>query len=167
MNPLIHTYVDDLKNALVFGAIFGVALYVAVKAIHRPQVFVALNVWVGKLATTNWKMFIGGIMALGTMGFYFGSEIRCIAYKIEGTCRPIDTTNFGLWLAFVAAWAGISVQQFKIKRDTYAAPSPDSERASVPASPPPATPSQPPGGGGDAGTSSTTVVVTPLAGDKP
>lgn len=159
----VHTFIDDWRGAVFLGLVVGFALFCAIKAARHPNAFTDLNKWVNDLATTNWKMFIGGIMALGTMVFYFSSEIRCIAYKVEGACRPIDSTNFGAWLLFVAAWAGISVQQFKIKRDTYAVPSPDSERAGVPTSPPPVVPSQPLDGGGQVAVSTT---VTTDPGDK-
>lgn len=44
------------------------------------------------------------------------------------------------WLIFLASLGGLSVAQYIGKRKTYAAPSPDSERAGVPPTPPPATP---------------------------
>jgi hypothetical protein len=99
-----------------------------------------LNDWLKDLASTNFKIAVGAFLAVSTALFYFGSEMRCIAYASEAQCRPIDSTNFGLWLAFVASWGGLTYLQFAKKRDTYAAPSPDSERANVPATPPPATP---------------------------
>lgn len=103
-----------------------------------------LNKWIATVASTNFKIVVGAFLAIGTMIFYFGSEIRCVFYYPEAACRAIDSTNFGLWLGFVAAWAGLSYVQFAKKRDTYAAPSPDSERAEVPASPAPSTPAIPP-----------------------
>lgn len=95
------------------------------------------NEWMRDLATTNFKIVIGAGLAVSTALFYFGSEIRC---RWSEGCRPIDSTNFGLWLAFVAAWAGIAYAQFAKKRDTYASPSPDSERAGVPVAPAPSEP---------------------------
>jgi len=47
------------------------------------------------------------------------------------------------WLIFLAALGGLAVTQFFAKRNTYASPSPDSERAGVPVAPPPAEPSEP------------------------
>ena len=93
-----------------------------------------INDWVTGLASTNWKIAIGMFMSVATMIFYFGSEIRC---RWQAGCRPIDSTNWGMWLTFVAAWAGISVAQYAVKRSTYASPSPDSERANVPSDPAP------------------------------
>ena len=98
------------------------------------RVLQAINGWVTGLASTNWKIAIGMLMSMCTMVFYFSSEIRC---RWEAACRPIDSTNFGLWLTFVAAWAGLSYVQFAKKRDTYASPSPDSNRAGLPDEPPP------------------------------
>lgn len=105
-----------------------------------PRIFSTANRWIRELATTNFKIVVGAGLAITTAIFYFGSEIHCTG---NPTCRPIDSTNFGLWLAFVAAWAGIAYAQFAKKRDTYAAPSPDSERANVPSDPPPASPAEP------------------------
>ena len=99
--------------------------------------FGRINAWIENLASTNFKIVVGSFLALSTGVFYFGSEIGC---RDPLRCRPIDSTNFGLWLAFVAAWASISYAQFAKKRDTYASPSPDSARAKVPDSPPPSTP---------------------------
>lgn len=106
------------------------------------QLFSNLNAWVRDLASTNFKIAVGAWLACMTAIFYFGSEMRCSFHPEP--CRPIDSTNFGLWLTFVAAWAGISYLQFSKKRDTYASPSPDSERANVPADPPPSAPSPSP-----------------------
>lgn len=105
--------------------------------------FTWINSWVTTFSSTNWKIATGMFMSVATMFFYFGSEMHCIwgiTYSekvLSSSCRPIDSTNFGLWLAFVAAWAGISYAQFAKKRSTYASPSPDSKRADVPDSPSP------------------------------
>jgi hypothetical protein len=87
--------------------------------------------WISELASTNFKIVVGAFMSLCTMAFYFIGTILN---------RPIDSVNFGLWLGYVAAWAGLSYVQFAKKRETYAAPSPDSERAEVPVPPAPTTP---------------------------
>ena len=100
-----------------------------------------VNAWVTSMASTNWKIAVGMFMSVCTMIFYFGSEIRC---RWQAGCRPIDSTNWGLWLTFVAAWAGISYIQYAKKRETYASPSPDSERANVPSDPAPASPTPDP-----------------------
>jgi hypothetical protein len=97
-----------------------------------------LNAWLKDLASTNFKIAIGALLACSTGLFYYMSEVRCSFHSQP--CRPIDSTNFGLWLAFVAAWAGISYAQYAKKRDTYASPSPDSERANVPSDPAPTSP---------------------------
>lgn len=143
MDQHLHTIVDDWKGFSILVLILVMLGVIMIKLSRKEDVWTDLNRWVGELATTNWKIFVGIILAIGTMFFYFGSEMRCIGYKIEATCRPIDSTNFGLWLAFVGAWAGVATYQFKIKRDTYAAPSPDSERAGVSPIPAPTTPSAP------------------------
>lgn len=135
-----HTLFDDWKGLLLIALGLGLIIYTIIQIGRHPGRWVSLNDWVGQLATTNWRIFTGVLMALGTMVFYFGSEIRCIAYTVNDQCRPIDGGNFALWLSFVAAWSGISVYQFKVKRDTYASPSPDSERAGVPALPTPTSP---------------------------
>ena len=85
--------------------------------------------WIDQLASTNFKIVVGAFMSLCTMAFYFVGTILG---------KDIDSINFGLWLGYVAAWAGLSYVQFKTKRETYAAPSPDSERADVPVPPAPA-----------------------------
>lgn len=87
--------------------------------------------WIDELASTNFKIIVGAFMSVCTMIFYFAGTILG---------RSIDSVNFGLWLGYVAAWAGLSYVQFAKKRDTYAAPSPDSERAEVPPAPAPSTP---------------------------
>jgi hypothetical protein len=100
------------------------------------------NAWLKDLASTNFKIVIGAFLAVCTMFFYFGSEMRCIAYTNEGACRRIDTSNFVAWLSFVAAVIGVAYLQFAKKRDTYTSPGPDSERAGVPTEPAPTTPKE-------------------------
>lgn len=114
---------------------------------YLRRFFSWINRWITTFSSTNWKIATGMFLSVATMFFYFGSEIHCLERK---DCRPIDSVNFAAWLSFVAAWASISYLQFAKKRDTYAAPSPDSERADVPATPAPTTakkevvPEQPP-----------------------
>jgi hypothetical protein len=136
-----------VTTAIAGGLFLGLAfvgLVYAIKLWRTPLspvgAWTRFNDWLKQLASTNFKIAVGAILAVGTGLFYFGSEIRCTLYTKEFTCRPIDSTNFGLWLAFVAAWAGLSYAQFAKKRDTYASPSPDSERADVPVVPAPASP---------------------------
>ena len=94
--------------------------------------FIPENWWgLDKLPSTNFKIAVGAILSILTAIFYFASEMRCTLVDNSSPCRPIDSVNFGMWLGFVAAWAAITTYQFKVKRDTYEAPSPDSERAGV------------------------------------
>lgn len=90
--------------------------------------------WITELPSTNFKIVVGTFMSLCTMAFYFIGTILG---------HPIDSVNFGLWLGYIAAWGGLSYAQFAKKRETYAAPSPDSERADVPVPPAPVSPSTP------------------------
>ena len=71
------------------------------------------NRWLRTLTSTNFKIVVGALLATTTALFYFASEIRCTLSAQPAACRPIDTTNFALWLAFVASWAGLTYRQLR------------------------------------------------------
>lgn len=60
--------------------------------------------------------------------------------SVELRVPPVVEGLIDSWLLFLAGWGGLSVAQYYSKRKTYAVPSPDSERANVPADLPPTTP---------------------------
>lgn len=99
------------------------------------------NTWVATLATTNFKIVVAATLDYLTAAFYAGSEVHC---HYSQACRPIDSTNFGLWLGYLAGLHGFALAQYLGKRKTYSSPSPDSERADVPSNPAPSLPSPQP-----------------------
>lgn len=88
-----------------------------------------------RMPSTNVRIASGVVLSYLTAAVYLGAVVlkRDDAMNIEAF--------FG-WLTFILVLEGVATWQFAKKRDTYAAPSPDSERASVPSEPPPAKPSQ-------------------------
>lgn len=67
------------------------------------------NAWAGTLPTTQFKTIIGASLAVLTFVLYAALTL------ME---KPVEEFAFGLWLAFVAAWAALDFQQFKTKRNT-------------------------------------------------
>lgn len=88
-----------------------------------------------RMPSTNAKIASGIILG------YLTGVVYLTAVLLQKDER-INAEAFAFWLTFVLVLDGLATWQFAKKRDTYAAPSPDSERASVPSEPPPAKPSQ-------------------------
>lgn len=102
--------------------------------------------WLDALPTTNLKLVVFVALTIAT----FLLDVAAIAFLLvwaaqhpgkELRVAPLVEYLHDGWLLYLGAFGGISLGQFAVKRKTYAAPSPDSERAQVPAEPPPATPS--------------------------
>lgn len=89
--------------------------------------------WLKTLPSTNARIAVTLVLCAATTVRYLG----------WGTPDEGAEGWFGEWLLFLAAMAGIDALQFFGKRTTYAAPSPDSERANVPPTPPPREPAPP------------------------
>lgn len=87
--------------------------------------FAVLN----ELPAVNAKIAAGIIFAAGLMLVY-------LALLLTGRDGRINLEAFGIACSFVLAFAGIAAWTYGKKRDTYAAPSPDSDRANVPSGPP-------------------------------
>lgn len=85
------------------------------------------------LPSTNFKI-VSGVLLAWTTGLVY------LALVLRGADGAINATAWDSWLIFLGAVLGFSVGQYIGKRMTYAAPSPDSERAGVPADPPPQKP---------------------------
>lgn len=89
------------------------------------------------LPTTNFKIAVGIGLTVLTGWVYLGMVLL-------GRDGQISEAIFNSWLLFLLGVLGISAAQYIGKRMTYAAPSPDSERAGVPAEPPPQKPAAAP-----------------------
>jgi hypothetical protein len=89
-----------------------------------------------KMPSTNAKIASGIILGYLTGVVYL---IAVITQRDSG----INAEAFAFWLTFVLVLDGLATWQYAKKRDTYAAPSPDSERAAVPSTPAPSTPDTP------------------------
>lgn len=89
------------------------------------------------MPSTNVKIAAGLGMTIATCFVYL---VWVVIFE-----HKIDSDPWEAWLMFLAAVLAVSTWQFIGKRKTYAAPSPDSERANVPPTPPPATPAAPSG----------------------
>lgn len=89
------------------------------------------------LPSTNFKMVSGSLLTWLTGSVY-------LTLVVLGRDAGINGTAWDSWLIFLGAALGFNVGQYIGKRMTYASPSPDSERAGVPAAPPPAKPSDAP-----------------------
>lgn len=70
---------------------------------------VLLNLWLHGAPSTQFNVLIGALLSFGTYWLYVYLTVRN---------KAIDAIAFGLWLGFVAAWAGFSYKQFKAKRET-------------------------------------------------
>lgn len=104
--------------------------------------------WLDKLPSTNWKLWWSMVLVIATVAF----DMLCIAglFVWQHTHPGVELVHPPLVDEFlyslhftVLAINGVSYAQFRTKRNTYAAPSPDSERADVPARPAPSEPAKP------------------------
>jgi hypothetical protein len=92
--------------------------------------------WLDKFPATNAKIFAGIVLGYLTGVVYLLGIILQRDAKIDGEI-------WIAWLTFILALDGIAAWQYGKKRDTYVAPSPDSERADVPVPPAPTKPAEP------------------------
>lgn len=67
------------------------------------------NAWASKLPTTQFKTLVGA--ALAVLSFVLFAALTLLE-------KPIEEVAWGLWLAFVAAWAALDFKQFQHKRNT-------------------------------------------------
>jgi hypothetical protein len=86
-----------------------------------------------QLPTTNAKILSGIILGYLTGAVYLAGVVLQRDDKI-------NIEAWLAWLSFLLAIDGVATWQYAKKRDTYVAPSPDSERADVPPTPPPSAP---------------------------
>ena len=86
-----------------------------------------LNEWLGSVPTTPFMTLVGASLAVLTFALYATLAL------LE---KPVEEIAFGLWLGFVAAWAGLDFKRFKAKRETQWQP-PDKSAESSPEPPKP------------------------------
>jgi hypothetical protein len=90
-----------------------------------------------KMPSTNAKIASGIILG------YLTAIVYLVGVILQRDAQ-INFEAWVAWLSFLLALDGVAAWQYGKKRDTYAAPSPDSERTGVPVDPAPSTPAPTP-----------------------
>lgn len=108
--------------------------------------------WLDALPTTNLKLFSGVALMIGLVLFDMLLVAVALSFYLWAGWHgkvldlrepPLISELIYSAHAAVLGFLGIGYMQFGKKRDTYASPSPDSERADVPAKPAPTTAAEP------------------------